>query len=301
MWDKDRRNWVSRLVQLPFINGDAVLLVPKYIVRRRLSVDSQEFYNKQITDFLVAENLRANSSLVQTVKGEPKVFKGDVREQNPKSKNFIAEMVLANPELLELYKKIAKKQGAIIEFGDDGPTLIAVCRNLADMFAQVPAGHAHADDYHNLVMGALTALFYPDLILPEKEWEIHEGRKRIDLVFTNAADNGFFSQRRNDRKVGANVVIIECKNYSNDLANQELDQLLGRFDENRGKFGLITCRALEDGDRFLSRCKDAAVRSQGYVIALTDADIVQMLRAKSELRDSEITSLLHTKFRELLS
>ena len=33
---------------------EAVLLVPKYIVRRKLSLDSQEFYTKQITDFVAS-------------------------------------------------------------------------------------------------------------------------------------------------------------------------------------------------------------------------------------------------------
>jgi hypothetical protein len=46
-WDISRKNWVAQGVQLPFINGDPVILVPKYIVRRRLSLDSQEFYNMQ--------------------------------------------------------------------------------------------------------------------------------------------------------------------------------------------------------------------------------------------------------------
>ncbi|MBN8980919.1 MAG: hypothetical protein J0I29_06545, partial [Rhizobiales bacterium] len=91
MWDLTRRNWVSRELMLPYIEQDAILLVPKYIVRRRLSLDSQEFYNKQITDFLVEENIRANSSLVQTIRGQPKVFKGDARRAKPKSKSYIAE------------------------------------------------------------------------------------------------------------------------------------------------------------------------------------------------------------------
>lgn len=68
LWDVRRKNWVAQSVQLPYIKTQAVLLVPKYIVRRKLSLDSQEFYNKQITDFLISENLRANSSLVQVLK-----------------------------------------------------------------------------------------------------------------------------------------------------------------------------------------------------------------------------------------
>lgn len=303
LWDVARRNWQSQIVQLPYISGDAVILVPKYIVRRRLSIDSQEFYNKQITDFLVAENLRANSSLVQVIKERKVVYKKDVREAAPKSKLMIAETVKAHPELLEMYKKIARRHSALTNFKDDenAPTVTGVCATLAGLYKNVPAGAKHADDYHNLVTGSLTALFYPDLILPRKEWEIHGGRKRIDLVFTNAADGGFFAHRRDDALVNANMVIVECKNYSSDIANPELDQLAGRFDRNRGKFGILTCRSLDNADLVTERCRDMAVRQMGYVVVLTDTDIVEMLTAKSQLQEERIHALLHQKYRDLVT
>jgi hypothetical protein len=301
MWDIDRSNWVSREQMLPFIDNDAVLLVPKYIVRRRLSLDSQEFYNKQITDFLIEENLRANSSLVQTIAGKRKVLKGDVRKARPKSKSYIADTVLAHPELLDLYKKIAKAHGVMAVFDDDQPTVTAICGGLASVFKRLEPGPKHASAYQRLILGTLTALFYPSLILPHKEWELHDGRKRVDIVFTNAADAGFFSHRRNDQKVNANAVIVECKNYSEDLKNQEIDQLLARFDENRGKFGIIACRTIEDSKAFTSRLRDASSRSQGYIIGLTDEDLADMLVWKSLLEDEQIEALLHRKYRELLA
>jgi hypothetical protein len=300
LWDPKIKNWRSQHVNLPYIDEQPVLLVPKYIVRRKLSIDSQEFYNKQITDFLVAENLRANSSLVQTVKGQPKVYKGEVREQNPKSKSFIAETVSAHPELLTMYKEIAQRHPSLVSFDDDAPSLTAVCASLVELFGKIPMGAKHASDYHRLVLGALTALFYPSLIQPHKEWEIHDGRKRIDIVFTNAADRGFFAQRRDDQMVNANTVIIECKNYSEDLANPEIDQLLGRFDNNRGKLGIITCRSVDNVMALERRCRDAATRGQGYILVLTDIDITAMLRAKSQLGDDEIEGILHRKYRDLL-
>jgi hypothetical protein len=300
-WDTVRKNWVSKFVNLPFLGDDAVLLVPKYIVRKNLSLNSQEFYNKQMTDFLVAENLRANSSLVQTVKGEPKVYKKDVREQQSGSKDDIANFVSAHPEVLTAYKDVAKKFSSLSVFNDDDPSVHAICARLADLFDKVPSGAKHADNYHRLVLGALTALFYPDLIQPHKEWEINDGRKRVDIVFTNAADTGFFAQRRDDHKVNANTVIVECKNYSSDINNPELDQLLGRFDDNRGKFGLLTCRAVDDTAALQARCRDAAVRSQGYMLVLTDDDLKEMLTAKAMTNDELVQSILHKKYRELLS
>jgi hypothetical protein len=300
LWDIARFNWVSQEVSLPRIRDQPVLLVPKYIVRRRLSLDGHEFYNKQITDFLIEENIRANSSLVQTIKGQPKVFKKDVREAQPRSKEFIANTVLAHPKLLMLYKEIAKSHGAMATFDDSQPTLTTVCANLATFFREIPPGAKDAAAYQQLVLGTLTALFFPSLILPRKEWPIHDDRKRIDIVFTNAADSGFFAHRRNDPKMNANAVIVECKNYSEDLKNPEIDQLIGRFDENRGKFGIITCRSIDDIEAFLSRCRDAAIHSQGYIIALTDDDLIAMLLEKSRLEDEQIENLLHHKFRELL-
>ena len=301
IWDETRKNWVAKFVELPFIEEDPILLVPKYVVRRKLCLNSQEFYNKQITDFLVSENLRANSSLVQVVKGKAKVFKKDVREKVPHSKQMVAEFVAAHPEILEIYKNIAKRHSSMSAFNDDEPSIQTICQRLAGLLPQIPAGAKDADAYHQAVQGALTALFYPNLILPKKEWSINDGRKRVDIVFTNAGDTGFFSQRRDDPRVNANTVIVECKNYSNDIANEELDQLLGRFDGNRGKLGLVTCREIDNLDLLASRCRDAAIRSQGYMIALTDDDIVRMLELKALMKEEKIESILHGKFRDLIA
>lgn len=302
IWDAENRRWESRYVNLPYIDDEAVLLVPKYIVRRNLSLDSQEFYNKQITDFLVAETFRAGGALVHLIKGKRKVFKTEVREVYPKSKGLIADIVFKNPELLDTYKEIAKDRGALTVFddGDDVPTLTVTCRNLAETFDAIPVGARHADAYHKHVLASLTALFYPSLVNPEIEWDINDGRKRIDIVFTNTADVGFFGQRRDDNRMNADLVIVECKNYANDIANPEVDQLIGRFDDVRGRFGIIACRNIDNENLLDRRLRDAAARGQGYIMCLTDSDIKRMLFLKSELKDREVELLLFEKFRNLL-
>ncbi|MCJ2110216.1 hypothetical protein MKK64_03140 [Methylobacterium sp. E-025] len=300
LWDRSKRNWVSKYVNLPYIDDSPVILVPKYIVRRKLSLDSQEFYNKQITDYLVAENLRAGSSLVQVIKGVRKVFKGDVREENPKSKPYIAEMALAHPELLASYKEIAKRHKSMISFDNEDLSINTISESLIDIFDEIDSGAKAADEYHRFIMGVLTILFYPDLTQPHKEWEIYDGRKRVDIVYTNAADTEFFAQRRNDSLLNANTVIVECKNYLSAIANPEIDQLLGRFDNNRGKFGIIACRKIDDHSLLMKRLRDASSRQKGYIICLTDQDFKTMLLAKSKLQYREIYDTLRLKYRALL-
>jgi len=209
-------------------------------------------------------------------------------------------MVADHPDLLELYKSIATRHKAMMTFADEEISIHALCLSLADAFLHIKAGKAEANEYHRLIMGALTALFYPDLIQPHKKWEIHDGRKRIDIVYTNSSESGFFAQRRNDPMMNANTVIVECKNYSADIANPEFDQLLGRFDNNRGKFGIITCRSVDNQKLVDSKCKDASSRGRGYIIVLTDSDIIEILRKKAALREPEVGILLFQKFRKLL-
>jgi hypothetical protein len=51
VWSVEEDDWIQQPQSLPVILGRPVILVPKYIVRRKLSLDSQEFYNNHILTF----------------------------------------------------------------------------------------------------------------------------------------------------------------------------------------------------------------------------------------------------------
>ena len=223
-----------------------------------------------------------------------------LREKNPKFKRFIAQIVKMNPKILQTLKSISSKINPMAVFDGD-ESISQTCLMLKSRLPHILTGQSDADDYHNTMLGILTVLFYPKIIQPHKEWEINDGRKRIDIVFTNSADEGFFAHRRDGNNTQSNSVIVECKNYTNDICNPEVDQLIGRFDINRGKFGIITCREIEDEDKLLSRLRDAAKSQQGFIIALTDSDIVQLLDFKSVMDDPAIEEFLHNKFRDLIA
>lgn len=114
VWNPERRDWVSQDLQLPVHAGKPILLVPKFSVRFGLSLDSQEFYNHHMIEFLRREYLISNSALVQTLKsGEKRVTKAAVKEKHPFIKDDLARFVSDHPEVLEVYKSIKGAAGPI--------------------------------------------------------------------------------------------------------------------------------------------------------------------------------------------
>ena len=159
-------------------------------------------------------------------------------------------------------------------------------------------GKKHADAYHRAVERLLKALFYPDLVWPEREVGLHDGRKRVDLMFANEATSGFFSWV--GRHHPALYVWVECKNYTADPANPELDQLSGRFSPSRGQVGLPLCRNLGDKELFIQRCRDTANDQRGFVLPLDDDDLRTLTELRRDGRKHAFWQFLRTRFDRLI-
>lgn len=301
VWDIVARDWRSQTLNLPVWNRRPILLVPKTSVRYRLSIDSQEFYNHHMVEFLQAEYLAAGGALVQVLKdGTPRVTKVSVKEVHPFIKDDLAAFVRDHPQVLEEYKNIKGAEGPLAldqleQFFDER----AFAEALIARLNAINTGPNTATEYHNLAMGICTFLFYPNLNCPIKEQEIHDGRKRIDIKFNNAATRGFFHAKIIAVQTRAMSIPIECKNYTKEIANPELDQIAGRFSVQRGLLGFLLCRNMDNRARFIQRCKDTARDGRGYIIVMEDLDIIQMLEFVRDGRRPAIDVFLTQRFDEL--
>jgi hypothetical protein len=291
LWDPSIHSWYQQYVSLPMTPHGKLILVPKAIVRQRMLYDLQEYYNHYILAELQQQELNANSQLVHLLKnGSRRVTKKSLREKYGQSKAFVIQQTLKNPRLLREYRADKKyiypppldhRSLAIIE-NTDPPDWDA----LVNQVVAVPSGRAHARDYEDKIEQLLTALFYPYLTHPQVQHEIHNGRKRIDVTYTNLSTDGFF------RWLGDNYpamhVFVECKNYGNEVGNPELDQISGRFSPSRGRFGILTCRSFENKGLFVQRCIDTAHDDRGFVIPLDDDDLCELVdikKTRDELRE----------------
>ena len=302
-WNPEELRWEAAYTELPVVSGKPVLLIPKLLVRRRLSLESQEFYNAHMMEYLRAEELRAHGPLVRILKSKkPVVYKKDLKEKFPFSKGFLADFVSKHPEVIESYKKIKGAEGPLTSHEMDEQFSEPIfAESLIRALPRIPTGNAAASEYHSFMIGALTFIFYPALTAPKKEAEIHEGRKRIDIRFFNSAKSGFFHRMRTWPQTAALYVFIECKNYGSEIGNPELDQLTGRFGHQRGRFGIITCRSIGDKARIEARCKDAAQDGRGLMLVLTDEDVITLLQAIVDRRRSGIDRFLEYEAEKRLS
>jgi hypothetical protein len=304
VWDSELDTWTAKYAHLPVWRESKILLVPKASVRFRLSLDSQEYYNHFMLNFLKAEHLRAGSSLVRVFKKskQPYVTKKDLKKHHPYSKEALYKFTKAHPKVLDLYKRLERKERKSVNDQIDPEfSLSAFCEALSERLQEIPPGREHADAFHTLMIGAVEFMFYPALMYPQKEREINDGRKRIDITYTNAATEGFFFRLHTAWQVASNMVMVECKNYSDDLGNPEVDQLVGRFSINRGKFGILIARTCADRDLMLSRCRDVAQAGNGFVVTLFDGDIHEILSFIKERNFAAIDRKLDGMFSQLVS
>ena len=201
VWNTAARRWESRTLMLPLHERKPILLVPKFSVRHRLGIDSQEFWNHHMLEFLRAEFFKTG-----TRKGEAYVKKGDLKERHPFIKDDLAEFVHQHPDVLETYKDLVGAKGPLTTkemqvLFDEKTFATALRRSLTS----ISEGSTHASRYHSFAIGVCTFLFYPGLICPVKEYEVHEGRKRIDIKYTNSGETRFST-----RTAVASNAIISC-------------------------------------------------------------------------------------------
>lgn len=302
LWNPKQKRWFHKDVVLPVVDGDKLILVPKYIARRELSYNPGKYYRAYVAPALQEDELRAKSALVKLTKHGPHVTKTAIYEKYGSSKAIIVEQTLKHPDALRAYRN-EKARGNpspghseyLRDPDKDKPDWNTLLKNVVSLHP----GREAASAYEEKVGALCEALFFPSLVGPDYQQKIHDGRKRIDVTFTNAAEFGFF--RWLSKHYTCPYIYIECKNYSRDIKNPELDQLSGRFSRERGQIGLIICRSFDKKNLFLKRCRDTATDGRGFILVLDDADLVELVKSRRDLKDPTEFPLLHDQFQQLVS
>jgi len=284
-WNPISKKWEQTYTERLVIDNKAYLLIPKIAVSFYKEYVDRKYYQHFVLNYLQGEHLEKNSSLVQyrqLKNGYIKKFvtKKDIEEKDtPFSKQVLRDFTQRHPEIFKEFRK--DKEKTVTPITNEGITdvnLDEVINFLLESLTIIPPGNEKASNYHNLMIGILELIFYPNLTNPIKEKEINDGRKRIDITFDNSATNGFFYNIHEIHKIISRYVFVECKNYSDDPTNPELDQLSGRFSINSGKFGILVCRSISNKELMNRRCIDLWKQKNELIFVLCDDDIKVILK-----------------------
>lgn len=283
-WDEKSKEWTNEYTKMLIIDGRKIILVPKRLVSYSKEYTDDKYMQHYVLNFLQDEHLRLQSSLVkERAKSKIQyVTKKDARAEEEREcridKKWLAAFTLEHPEVFADFKKNSIARITSVSNTDlDDLNLKDVISYIKNHLKEIPKGKESATEYHRTIVGIMELIFYPFLANPRIEEEIHEGRKRIDITFDNCAESGFFYRLQTTYNTPSRFIIIECKNYTRDIKNPEIDQLAGRFSPNRGQFGIAACRDIENMEVFTERCIDTAKDHRGIIIPLIDEDFITML------------------------
>jgi hypothetical protein len=308
VWNLRTKTWDNDFVSLPTPNDDKLLLVPKSIVRLNMNYNIGMYYRHYVLEKLKEEEKDKNSSLVHILrsgkrKGEKEVYKTDLMAKYGKQEKTVSiQQTDRHPELLQQYKAdhadptpaLSHSQIADAE-GTEPPNW----EKLLEAVLKLEPGKKQAYLYEDSIVDLMNALFYPVLVDPDTQTPIHDGLKRVDITFTNYALSGFFEWL--SRHYPCPYVFVECKNFGSEIGNPEIDQIAMRLAENRGQFGIVVCRKVEDRGKMLKRCQAVAKDGHGFIIVLDDDDLKQLVEeGKASFPSTYEFPTLQRKFKELV-
>jgi hypothetical protein len=221
-------------------------------------------------------------------KGELKEpSKEDLKKELPYSKEDIFDFSLAHPDEIKKYRngrspEKSRVNGKPTKKADINKLIRSVTGidstddiDIQSKLNEIEPGKKDAYKYEDLISGLLTYIFDNELKNPIKQDPIDEGTRRVDITMTNLSKDGFFNDCS---KLGiiTRFIYFELKNYTEDVANAEIDQLYGRFGNNTTKFGVIVCRKVKNRNLLIKRIKDQIIKKAEYMICLTDHDICEL-------------------------
>lgn len=301
-FDYETLSFTSYFAELPIINGLPKILLPISSVRRDPQLSKDKYYRNFVLEFLRAEHQHAGDALASILRnGRVVVRIGDLKEKFPMSTDFLYEFSKQNPAVLDKYKAELRRTAINKETPQLQPNKkILTVVDRTGILANIKTGNEDANNFHKISFDNLIHIFGVRVSNPDSEVKINDGRKRIDIVFNNTDNVGFFKSLNQLHQIKCPKIFVECKNYGKELGNPEIDQLQGRFSDRRGNFGILLCRSFQDKQKMIQRCRDVMNDRKGFIIALDDDDIITLLNFKEQQDEQAIDNFLSKKLDELI-
>ncbi|MEI2675483.1 MAG: hypothetical protein V9F05_15710 [Chitinophagaceae bacterium] len=283
--------------------ADLKFLLPINAVRQDPELSKDKYYRNFVIEFLRAEHQHAGDSLASVLKnGKVVVRIADLKEKYPLRTEFLYEFSKQHPTILEKYKSELRRAATNKNTKPHLETKRKILNSTErlQILSSIKPGNDDATNFHKISFDNLIHIFNNRLSNPNREREINEGRKRIDIVFDNNDKKGFFHSLNTLHHIQCPKIFVECKNYGKEIGNPEVDQLLGRFSPSRGKFGILLCRSIDNKPLLIKRCKDVFHDHKSFIFVFDDHDIYNLLKFRDRNEEDKIDGFMEGKLDEII-
>lgn len=173
----------------------------------------------------------------------------------------------------------------------DGTSFVGYGASLAVTLKQITPGREEAIKFEGVIRPIIEYLFYEDFTKAgfDPQHKIGEGRQRIDLKAEWCGNSDLRTAIVQNMGLKSSFIPIECKNYSQELGNDEYGQIVLRCDQRYRQVGMIFCRKVEDRKDVMRHCHEILTAHNYLITVFDDDDVVSML----ELADQGDFEAIH--------
>lgn len=158
-------------------------------------------------------------------------------------------------------------------------------KSLAEALGATKSGREQWSAYQSLCSEIMQFLFCPPLEVPMAEVSDQEKRNRRDIILENGVGDGFWARIR--VTYDAHYIVADAKNYKSPLKKEPILSVSHYLKPHGcGMFGIVLSRA-GAGPAARHAIKEQWIGSRKLIVVLTDQDVLEMLRLKSEANDPE--------------
>jgi len=198
----------------------------------------------------------------------------------------VGEPIIKIQEITMKMRNVIRRK---IHIGGDSDTVVADLLD-ADSFMSIEdvlsydlidikSGQTSAYKYEKIIEQIIKCIFKENFKVSEvkRQYPLHKGKMRIDIK-AEWRDNSTLKTVLDSYNLKSTFVPVECKNYSADIGNPELAQILTRSDQKHRHFGIVTCRTIENDEKISDSLYEFFHAHNFLVIVLDDEDLNTMLK-----------------------
>lgn len=145
---------------------------------------------------------------------------------------------------------------------------------------KINPGHLHFKKFEDLVSNIFAFLLRDSFrnYHSVKQTSEDNRHKIRDLVISNAAPlDDFWKERRQDER--AHRIIVDCKNYTEAITQDQVLSITKYFDNKLGKFGMIVCKSAVAASALIEQ-KQLYRNKDELILVVSEDDLIRMIYQK---------------------